>query len=318
MFKYNDQDVSLDQINKAAQASNLSIEEYINKTGIKVTSPDPVKEEGKLITQNNNAVEGANVPSGTTALDMELALENGSLDLPDPNIQEIELDEVVVTGSLPKEIKYLQQATDELNKKLKTIQDPAEKSIFLQKELGAYNDKERTILNNLLNPEKEFDTQDEALQYLNFKTANVQNTFDRVAQLKQDPVLDVYSKKITEAVSDLEKAKDAYDLADNPALKTKASEDLTRAQKVYLNVFESDQGIYSRNLMTKINSTVEQAEKDFLEQQERVKKYSDQAPIADAFSKNYSLLDNALKSVVTRWRSNGNFYFSSNPFINRS
>ena len=31
MFKYNDQDVSLDQINKAAQASNLSIEEYINK-----------------------------------------------------------------------------------------------------------------------------------------------------------------------------------------------------------------------------------------------------------------------------------------------
>ena len=299
MFKYNDQDVSLDQINKAAQASNLSIEEYINKTGIKVTSPDPVKEEGKLITQNNNAAEGANVPSGTTTLDMELALENGSLDLPDPNIQEIELDEVVVTGSLPKEIKYLQQATDELNKKLKTIQDPAEKSIFLQKELGAYNDKERTILNNLLNPEKEFDTQDEALQYLNFKTANVQNTFDRIAQLKQDPVLDVYSKKITEVVSDLEKAKDAYDLADNPALKTKASEDLTRAQKVYLNVFESDQGIYSRNLMTKINSTVEQAEKDFLEQQERVKKYSDQAPIADAFSKNYSLLDNALKSVVT-------------------
>lgn len=102
MFKYNDQDVSLDQINKAAQASNLSIEEYINKTGIKVTSPDPVKEEGKLITQNNNAAEGANVPSGTTTLDMELALENGSLDLPDPNIQEIELDEVVVTGSLPK------------------------------------------------------------------------------------------------------------------------------------------------------------------------------------------------------------------------
>ena len=138
MFKYNDQDVSLDQINKAAQASNLSIEEYINKTGIKVTSPDPVKEEGKSITQNNNAAEGANVPNGTTALDTGLALENGSLEL-----QEISLEE---KKKLP--YKTRQQLSRRYTEKIKKVFTESEKAELSKNYFNAVSVSDEEILDD--------------------------------------------------------------------------------------------------------------------------------------------------------------------------
>ena len=307
MFKYNDQTVSLDQITKAATASNLSNEEYMQKVGIveekeTTTQTTLPPEEGKQNTQNNNAVEGVNVSNETKAPDTELALEDGSLDSPDPKIvvgEEVKLDEVVVTAELPEEIKYLQSATEELTKKLKEIKEPADKSAFLQTEISSYNDKEREILRNLLDPTKEFNTSEEAEQFLNYQSAKVKNTFAKLENLKEDPRLVKYSSEIKPAIEELERAEKAWGKADNPAKKTKAGEELVRAQKVYTNIYESENGVAARNLVEEINYNIQQGQENYLDLLKRSEKFSDTTVFEDAFEKDYSLGTSAFESVAT-------------------
>lgn len=77
MFEYNGQQYTYGQVEEAARQSNLSIEDYIAKTGLKELS---VKEETQTLGKMTSTAQGAAVEE-TQAPDMEYKSEVGSSDL---------------------------------------------------------------------------------------------------------------------------------------------------------------------------------------------------------------------------------------------
>jgi len=87
VYTYNDTQYSEDDVFQAASESNMSLEEYIKKSGLKVSDEEV---EEKITTddqtfQTDPAKETASVGSETTAVDMDSALVDTSLELQDPD-----------------------------------------------------------------------------------------------------------------------------------------------------------------------------------------------------------------------------------------
>ena len=84
MYEYNGRPITLEQIQSAAQKSNLSVEEYIAKAGIITKSEEP----GKKTSQGQGAPVAEIAAPEIQIKSTESTPEDGSLEL-----QEISLEE---------------------------------------------------------------------------------------------------------------------------------------------------------------------------------------------------------------------------------
>jgi len=91
VYTYNDASYSEDDVLQAASESNMSLEEYIKESGIKVSDEETKDEVVQETTtdeqtfQTDPAKETASVGSETTAVDMDSALVDTSLESQDPD-----------------------------------------------------------------------------------------------------------------------------------------------------------------------------------------------------------------------------------------
>jgi len=91
VYIYNDVQYSEEDVMQAADESNMSLEDYIKKSELKVSDENVEDEVVEEITtdeqtfQTDPAKETASVGSETTAVDMDSALVDTSLESQDPD-----------------------------------------------------------------------------------------------------------------------------------------------------------------------------------------------------------------------------------------
>ena len=84
MYEYNGRPITLEQIQSAAQKSNLSVEEYIAKAGIVTKSEEP----GKTTSQGQGAPVAGTAAPEVQAEGTDSTLEDGSLELEEISLEE--------------------------------------------------------------------------------------------------------------------------------------------------------------------------------------------------------------------------------------
>ena len=136
MYEYNGRPITLEQIQSAAQKSNLSVEEYIAKAGIVTKSEEP----GKQTSQGQGAPVAGTAAPEIQITDTDSTLEDGSLEL-----QEISLEE---KKRLPYAIR--QQLTREQDFSIKRVNELTNPPIVKEGKMLAKDLDRVSELNNII------------------------------------------------------------------------------------------------------------------------------------------------------------------------